>query len=167
MKKIFLILLFSFISVGVFSQEFEVPKNFEPKLKEDYAPVESQILEAISWCLNTPLNEQEEKRKEVYTFFMKWMTGTPNVSININLDKVHVSKSNPDLLLLFIMGWAKYSLENDYSKDEIKGNEAGIIATAKFYEANKKYLKKDKEVESYSKLINKGKLEEELQKRFK
>ncbi len=167
MRKIFIILLSCFYCIGIFSQEFEVPSNYEPKVKEDYAPYEPQILQAIDWSLKTPLNEQAEKRKEVYTFFIKWMTGTPNVSIDINLDKVNVSKNNPDLLLPFIMGWAKYALENNYSKDTLKGNEAGIIAAVQFYETNKKSIKKDKDIETYSKLIKNGKLEEELRDKLK
>jgi len=167
MKKTFLILLFSLISIGVFSQEFEAPKNFEPKLKEDYAPFEPQILDAINWSLNTPLNEQSEKRQEVYAFFMKWITGTPSVSIELRAKHLKFSEKSPDLLVPFIMGWTKYTLENNYSRDIIKGNEAGIITAVKFYEDNKKHLKRNKEIESLSKLIREGKLEEELHKRFK
>lgn len=147
-----------------YGQDFQVPKDYKLKEKEDYKPYEPQILQAIDWALNTPLDKEVEKRQEAYAFILAWLSGSPDVTININFDVVNVSKTNQDLLFPFMMGWAKYALENNYSKDNLEGNIAGVKAVVKFYEDNKKLLKKDKAVEKYKKLIEDNKLEEELKK---
>lgn len=167
MKKIIFIALLSFTAMVTYGQDFQVPKDYKLKEKEDYKPYEPQILQAIDWALNTPLDKEVEKRQEAYGFIMAWISGAPNVTVNVYYDIVNISSNNTDLLLPFIMGWIKYSLENNYSADDLKGTKAGIEALVKFYEDNKKLLKKDKAVEKYKKLIEDNKLEEELKKKLK
>lgn len=167
MKKCVFTSLLCMMSILAFSQDFQVPTKYEFQSKEDYQPYEPQVLKAIEWALNTPLDQESEKRQEVYIFLMKWLTGTPNVSIDINFDVVHISKTNQDLLFPFMLGWTRYALTNNYSKDKLQGNTAGIEAAVEFYKKNKKNLIKDKDIEKFDKLIQKGKLKEELQKRMK
>lgn len=166
MKKCIYTLLLSFLALSAFAQDFQVPANYKFEAKEDYKPYEPQILQAIDWALNTPLNKDVDKRKEVYAFILAWLSGSPDVSVNINFDIAYVSKTNQDLLFPFVMGWARYSLENNYIKDDVLGNKAGIETAVKFYEDNKSVLKKDKGIEKYKELIEKNKLEEELKKKI-
>lgn len=161
---IFLLILASIITVQ--SQNFEVPKNYKFEKREDYKPYEPQIKEAINWSLNTPLDVTPDKRKEVYAFIMVWLTGTPDVNLNINVDEFNFWKINKDLLFPFMLGLVKYSLDNDYSTNEIQGYKFAIETTVAFYKNNIKVLKKDEELEKYGKLISEGKLEEELKKKL-
>lgn len=167
MKKILFIMLLSLVTITMFGQDFEVPKDYKFAVKEDYKPYEPQILKAIDWLLNTPINVEVEKRKDVNAFVLTWLMGSPDVTINLNLDIVHISKTNEELLFPFIAGWTVFSINNDYSKDNLLGTKAGIEAAVNFYEKNKKVLKKDKEIEKFKNLIEKDKLHEELQKKFK
>lgn len=54
-------------------------------------------------------------------------------------------------------GWTKYSLENNYSSDNIQGSLAGLKSVIKVYKNLS--LKKDKEVENLIELDNNGELE--------
>lgn len=54
-------------------------------------------------------------------------------------------------------GWTKYSLENNYSKDNVQGSLAGLKSVIKVYKNLS--LKKDKEVEKLIELDNNGELE--------
>jgi hypothetical protein len=45
------------------AQEFEVPKDYSLKKKEDYTKYEKDIIACINWLEETPLNQQEQKRK--------------------------------------------------------------------------------------------------------
>ncbi|MFV0469550.1 MAG: hypothetical protein ACK5MK_11565 [Dysgonomonas sp.] len=164
MKKIMLVSLFCLASIATFGQNFEVPKNVTFETKEKYQTYEPQIKEAINWALNTPLSREPGKRRETYTFFMTWLTGTPNVSISIDTDKMTFWQTNPELLIPFMMGWTTYALDNGYSKDEIQGYKSGIEAIVAFYRNNMLLLKKDKNIEKYETLIKKGKLDDELKK---
>ena len=55
-------------------------------------------------------------------------------------------------------GWTKYCLENNYSKDNLKGNLAGIRSAIKVYKLGVG-LKKDKEMQKLIDLEDKGELE--------
>jgi len=166
MKKIISSIIFISTIISVSAQDFTVPKDYKFENKEDYTSYEPQIKETINWLLNTPIGKSETKRKEANAFLLAWLSGSPDVSINVNADFT-LFKTNPELLMVFIAGLTKYSLENNYSKDQLQGNKAGIQTVVEFYNKNKGYLKKDKDVEKFEKLIEKKKLEEEIKKKLK
>jgi hypothetical protein len=164
MKKLFSILMFTILTFNLVAQEFEVPKNYVLKQKEDFSKYEGDVLKGIDWLLQTPINTQTEKRKEINTFIIAWLTGSPDVSIEIKTEIVSFMKPNADLLIVFMCGWTKYSLETKDYKNKIKGNLSGIEAVIEFYVKNKENLKKDKNVEKYIKLKEEGKLEDYISK---
>lgn len=153
------------LTLNLAAQEFEVPKDYSFKQKDDYSKYESDVLKGIDWLLQTPINGQLQKRKEANTFITKWLQGSPTVSIDINPGIVNFIKPNPDLLMIFMCGWTKYSLENKDYNNKIKGNQKGVEAVIEFYTKNKENLKKDKNVEKYIKLNQKGKLEDYISKK--
>jgi hypothetical protein len=165
MKSITLTLVLALFSIGLFSQEFEVPKNYKLDKAEDYALYEQDIIKCVDWLMKTPLNEQKAKRKEANAFLLKWLTGSPNVTIEIKPEIVTFMGTSPDLLILFMGGWAKYALESKDFKNKIAGSMAGIEAVIEFYTKNKAFLKKDKNVEKYAKMKNKGTLKAYIEKK--
>ncbi len=164
MKRVIGIVTLTILAINVFAQEFEVPKNYVFSNKEDYAKYEADILKSIDWLTNTPIQTQPEKRKEVNTFVMVWLTGSPNVSVEIKTEIVNFMEPNPDLLMIFMCGWTKYSIETKDYKNKIIGNQKGIDAVIDFYTKNRENLKKDKNVEKYIKMKDKGTLEEYITK---
>jgi len=164
MKKLFGILMFSILAFSLVAQEFEVPKNCILSKEEDYAKYEGDILKGIDWLLKTPISSQPEKRREVNTFVITWLTGSPTVTVNIKPEIVNFMKPNPDLLMVFMCGWTKYSIETKDNNNTAMGNQKGIEAVIEFYIKNKEYLKKDNNVEKYIKLKENGKLEEYISK---
>jgi len=158
MKHLFTISILLIISLCLSAQDFEVPQNYVLNEKEDYSKYEPYVLEGIDWLLNTPINVEPDKREEVNTFLMKWMIGSPTVTIVVKQEIVSFLP-NADLLMVFLCGWTKYAIENEDYKNEVMGNQKGIEAVIDFYISNKEYLKKDKNVEKYIKLQRKGKLE--------
>jgi len=164
MKKLFGILMFSILAFSLVAQEFEVPKNCILSKEEDYAKYEGDILKGIDWLLKTPISSQPEKRREINRFVMTWLTGSPTVTVNIKPEIVNFMKPNPDLLMVFMCGWTKYSIETKDNNNTAMGNQKGIEAVMEFYIKNKEYLKKDNNVEKYIKLKENGKLEEYISK---
>ena len=156
--------MFSFLTFNLVAKEFEVPKNYVFKEKEDFSKYENEVLNGIDWLIQTPINSQPEKRKEVNMFIMSWIEGSPTVSVEIKQEIVSFMKPNPDLLMIFMCGWTKYSLETKDCKNKIMGSQKGVEAVIDFYIKNKEYLKKDNSVEKYIKLKEKGKLEEYISK---
>lgn len=167
MRTITLLWITFFMGLNLSAQDFTVPKDYKFENKDVYKSYEPQIKQAVDWAMNNTLSVDPKKRADVNKFFMDWISGTPDVSVGIDSRVVSFININPELLMPFIMGWVKYSLENNYSKDKIQCNKAGIEAVVAFYNKNRGFLKKDKNVEKYEKLLSKGKLEEELAKKIK
>jgi Flp pilus assembly protein TadD len=152
------------IEKELFSGSKEIKENQGIKLKtdEDFAKNEPLVLKAYDWLLNTPVGEKPETRKQINAFLMQWMTGAPNVSIEIKQEIVPYMDCG-ECLMIFMGGFTKYALETkDFSK--LKANIAGTAAVIKFYNANKKQLGVQKEIEKFIKLKNKNKLEKYLKK---
>lgn len=166
MKKTILLILFTFYISAIFAQDFSVPQDWKFDTVDELKAYQPQIEKAIDWAIKTPIDKDAEKRKSVNAFVLAWLTKTPDVSVQLDENAIVFFKTNPELLMPFIMGWTKYSLENN-SKDLFMGFKTGVETAVTFYRKNISFLKKDKGIEKYEKLINKGKLDEELKKKIK
>ena len=165
MKRLFLFTILLTFANGVFSQNFEVPKNYKFEKEEDYVSYEQNVINCVDWLINTSFDANSSKRKNANSFLLEWVTGCPYVHLEINTDVVTFSSG--DLLLIFLGGWTKYSLESKDFDNKIAGNIAGIESVIKFYTKNKKTLPKDKNVEKFIKMKNDGTLGEYIEKNVK
>jgi hypothetical protein len=164
MKTITLTLILTVISLQLFSQDFEVPKNYKLDKAEDYATYEPDVVKCFDWLMKTPVNEQAAKRKEANAFLIKWLSGSPSVSLEIKQEIVTFMGSSPDLFMIFMGGWAKYALESKDYKNKIAGNLAGIESVIEFYKKNKDFVPKDKNIEKYIEMKDKGTLKGFIEK---
>ena len=121
-----------------------------PSTKEEFISSEKKVLATIDWLENTPMNQEQDKRKVQNALLIAWLTNSPTVTLEINADILTFTKKNPELIVIFMGGWTRYSLLNDYSSDTVNGSIAGIKSAIKVYKTG--FLKKDKEME---KLIQK------------
>ena len=165
MRRFFLVSIMVLFGISLFGQEFQIPTNYSLVKAEDYTAYEQDVINGINWLISTPIEQDVEKRKGVNTFLMKWMTGSPTVKIEVRQEIV-TFLSSPDLLMAFLAGWTKYSLETRDFSNTLKGNVAGIETVIIVYNKNKKVVGKNREVEKYIKLQSKGKLEQEIAKRI-
>jgi hypothetical protein len=139
-------------------------ENIQLKTKEDFAKYETKVIEDINWLINTPLNQDKQTRKDKNAFLIKWITGSPTVSIELVSGIVPLECA--ECLLSFMSGWTKYSLENDYSKNKIDCALAGAEYAIKFYEKNKFELGKNADMDKLIKLKNKRKLKKYIESKF-
>ena len=164
MKTIALTILLTAVSFGLFSQEYVVPKNYELEKAETYAAYEKDVVATFDWLMKTPVQEQAQKRKEANAFLLTWLTGAPTVQLEIKLEIITFMEKNPDLLMIYMGGWAVKSLETKDYNNKFEGTTAGIEAVIEFYTKNKAFLTKDKNVEKYIKMKEKGTLPDFIQK---
>lgn len=164
MKKVIALSAFIMVVLGTQAQEFNVPKDYQLVKAEDYAPYEQDVVNGINWLLETPVDEQLSKRKEVNAFILKWISGSPTVHIEIHPEIVNFANSSPDLLMTFLSGWTKYSIETKDYDNKLAGNLAGLQATIDFYQKNK--LPKDKNIEDFIKLQKKDRLKSFIERRI-
>ena len=158
MKKIALSLICLCMALIVCAQEFDVPVNYKFEKADDFARYEPSVVQAIHWINETPLDQDGSKRKEINAFLLQWMSGSPTVHLEIKQEIVTFVGS-PDLLMIFMGGWTKYSLESKDFNNKVAGNLAGVEAVIAFYQKNRKAIGKDKAVEKYIKLKDSGKLQ--------
>lgn len=128
-----------------------------PSTKEEFAASEKNVIATIDWLEKTPFNTEENKRKNQQALLFTWLSNSPTVTVELDENIVTFMKKNPDLLITFMGGWTKYCLQNNYSKDKVQGSIEGIKSVIRVYKSQT--LKKDKEVEKYIALEEKGELE--------
>jgi hypothetical protein len=156
-KNILTLLLFISLYSTSYAQQDSL-LNALPSTKEEFVASEKKLLASINWLENTPLNQDVEKHKTQYALLIAWITNSPTVTIEIKSNVLTFTEKNSDLLVFFMAGWTKFSLENNYSSDLTKGNVAGIRSAIKIYKQGIA-LKKDKEMQKLIDLDDKGKLE--------
>jgi hypothetical protein len=154
-----LIALMLTIANNSYSQDFAVPSGYQFNSKEDYAKYESDIISAAKWLIASPLNEQQDKRKEVSAFVVKWINGSPTVNVEINPTIMDFEKKNGGMLVLYMAASAKYVLENSYSKDMRAKHRSALRDMIGVYKAGKG-IQKDKKMEKLAKMDEDGKLDE-------
>jgi len=134
MKKIiFLLLAVVTLSFKTKAQTFHVPENYTLKEKADYSKYEDDVIKGIDWLQDTPWPLEEQKRMETNAFLMKWIQGSPTVSIEINGSVAKMTEKNPQLLMTFMGGYTKYALQNKTAFDKSKANQAGVKAVIDKY----------------------------------
>lgn len=152
----FLTLIFIISTHVLIGQTFEVP-DYDFKTKEDYEKYHAQIIAAVDWLEQTPVNEQDMKRKKANAFILQWLTGSPTVNVEIQEYVTDLTKKNPDLLVSFLGGWARYQLQHPEETDKMKLNTEGVKALLHVYQLGS--VNKDKQVEKLLKLKQPDELE--------
>lgn len=167
MKKHVVLPIVALLYYGaVLAQQFEVPPNVVLNTPEDFRHFEIGMVQAYNWLLKTPLDQEPEKRKQVSAFFLKWLTGSPDVTVSID-PKIVTFMDCPDCMMIFMGGWTIHTLNNKYRNDSVQGATVGILAVIDFYEANKQVLGVNKAIEKYVRLKEKGKLEKYISDKMK
>jgi hypothetical protein len=149
-------LLFVFSSLRLTAQQVELLTEL-PVTKEEFAASEKKVIASINWLENTPLNEDKEKHTSQFALLTTWIVNSPTVTIEVNASIIKFSDKNSELLLFYMAGWTKYALQNNYSKDVLQGNLAGLRSAIKVYKTGA--LKKDKFMQKLVDIETKGELE--------
>lgn len=162
--KITLISLFASLAISVSAQQSKLLSK-PSETKEDYKLNEPNVIATVDWIENTPINENEELHKLQYGLLIQWISGSPTVTLSLQAYVSEYTKKNSELLVVFMGGWTRYALQNEYTTDALQCNLAGVLSMIKVYKAGK--LKKDKKMDELVKLEADGKLESWLKDQIK
>ncbi len=135
----------------------EGEKTYELKNKEDYALYEEDIVKMTNWLVQTPLSEETELRRQINAFIVEWVSGSPNVSVELSEKTVPYLKCR-ECLALFMGSWSKYCIENNDYENSTEACYSATKDVITFYTKNKKALGKNKEIEKLIALEDKGEL---------
>lgn len=126
---------------------------------------EKTILESIDWLEDTPHDQEADKRQMLNALLLQWLTDSKDVTVELNAIVLDYTKKNEDFLFIFMGGYARYCIQNNYSKDALKGSLAGLKSIIKVYKMGNG-VKKDKNIEKLVELDNKGELEAWVNEKF-
>lgn len=146
------------ISTTAVAQEFEVPDGL-PSTKEEIANAEKDVIAAAKWLETTAIGTNMDKRIKVNAWVLSWITNSPTVTIEVQSYVVKLFDKNPQLMLVWMAGYARYCLENSYSNDKLKCNTAGIKSVIACYNLGGD-VKKEKALTKVIEKDKEGKLEE-------
>jgi hypothetical protein len=155
--KSLLLILSLTSSVFLFAQEDNYLETL-PETKEDFIKSEKALLNTIDWLAKNPVGQNEGLRKKFSAILTAWAINSPTVTIEVNANVLTFTDKNPDLLISFMAGYVKYSLEHSYSSDIEQGSLAGIRSAIALYKLGEG-IKKDPKVEKLIALDEKQQLE--------
>ena len=157
-KLLTLFACFMLAAINSFSQQFEVPANVVMDKKEDYANYDKDVIAAVNWLEATPIGTDADKRKSVNAFVMKWINGSPEVTIGITESQIKLFDKNPDFLLVFMGAYSRYVLQ---TKDAsvLPCYVAAMKSVIAVYKLGGK-IKKSKQLTQASEANDGGKLED-------
>lgn len=112
-----------------------------PQSQEAFTTSEPTVIRTVGWLETSPINDRWRAEAKL---LLSWSTYSPEVTVAMDDRTTTFTHKNPDLGAAFIGGWIRYSLENGYSKDQVKCTVAGIKCAEKVYAANGKTLRRDK-----------------------
>ena len=128
-----------------------------PSTREEFIASEKKVLATIDWLEATPFDEQVETRNTQKALLIAWLTNSPTVTLQVDADVLKFTRKNPDLLVIFMGGWTRHALQNNYSADNVQDSLAGIKSAIQVYKNFS--LKKDKEMDKLIELDSRGELE--------
>jgi hypothetical protein len=155
--KLTISILLIILSISTFAQQTNKPV-YTLETKEDYAKHEKNVIESYNWLMKSPLEEESVKRQNINAFLLKWIIGSPNVSISLTLFNSNYGDCQ-QCILIFMGGYTKYALETRDFKDVFKSTLAGIEDVIKFYISNKTAIGRTPSIEKLIRLKGKNKLE--------
>lgn len=161
--KLFLISILVSLSSQAFAQTADLLTTLPDSTRESFVKTEPQFINSVNWLEKTPVNVDKDRRTLQSALVLAWIINTPTLTVILNANVFPYTKKNPELIVTFLGGYAKYLIANSNvdSKDPMqvhKGNIAGTKSVIAFYQAGNG-LKKDKKIEKIIELDKNGGLE--------
>jgi hypothetical protein len=100
---------------------------------EDYLKHEAIVIEAAKWLESTPPDENDAMRKKVNAFVIKYLSGSPNVTLTLDVAITDLFDENAHLLVLYMASYSRYCLEHKGSANRQSATKAGLLSTINVY----------------------------------
>lgn len=148
----------------------ELSKDMEQlissEIEEEKVSEEEQIIKAINWYLETPLNEENKNKiKKIGSSILTWIIKTPKVSVMVD-SRYCPTTEGGECLLAFMFAWTKYTLENDALDKPEDACYNAIRITNGYYLKNKDFIGENEEIHQLIELEMEGKLKERVKEIF-
>jgi hypothetical protein len=127
-------------------QSFTLPADIKLDTREDYAKYEKTMVEAAKWLEQTDLDKETDMRARINAFCIKWITGSPNVTVDIGAQLAKIYGKNETLLVIYMASYAGNAIETKNYSNKFPPTKAGLIAIMNVYKKGIE-IKKSKEMD--------------------
>ncbi len=138
--------------------------SFAQSVSGDAQATYDEILACIDWLQETGIDESYEARKTANAYLLQWVSRSPEVQVELHVDIVDLAQRNPDLLAIYIAGWAEFALSSQREYPSVEGHIKGMEAVVRFYKDNREGLNRDRFIEKLIKQEKKGTMYKALRK---
>jgi hypothetical protein len=162
MKKRFLLFVFCVFVIFSHLQAQIDYASLKTEKKEDFTEeVNKAALQAATAVLSLPLEKDNAKRVEAFTFLMRWMTASPHFNFDIDEIAMKVTRGNDDLLAVYLAAMTRYVLENRDMAGDKKAVKLNTVKSVLAY-CQSQQVKLTGELKKMNKANESGELERYL-----
>jgi hypothetical protein len=165
--KIFFLILFLLVAINTFSQNVSQYDYIPLRTAVDYRKAEPQVILASDYVYSTPIDKENQNRKNAMSFIVKWMSGTSDYSFVVDETVLKITNNDNEVLGVYFACITKYALEKGkgVDRDELKYNSFLLLAT--YCENLDNNYKPRGEIKKLIDAKNQGKLNEYLESKKK
>lgn len=165
MKIKFAIVFITILSLSCicYGQDYSNLQDIVLKDKSDYPQAENKVLECAKYIISTPVDDNNLNRLYAVQFLIRWMVGTPEYTFNMDEIVNKITKSNQNLLGIYLACMTNFVLENkEKAKDDKEVKYNSILTFLNYCETNGSNVKINREVKKMIRAREEGKLKEYL-----
>jgi hypothetical protein len=124
----------------------------------DFVKYENDIIQAAKWLEETDLNKETEKRNAVNAFAIKWISGSPTITVEVNDALGKIYGDNNQLLALYLASYSRNYIELKEKATKQTATKAGIVSMINVYKKGIE-ITKSKEMDKVIKLEKEDKID--------
>ncbi|MCB0761377.1 MAG: hypothetical protein KDC12_07650 [Flavobacteriales bacterium] len=136
----------------------QVPDALVLNVAEDYAQYQGLVVKCLSWLVSTPSDVQIPEREELNAFVILWLSGAPDITVDVTTDCMPFLKDHEDLFFTFLHGMALFQIKHPAENDPARLHEAGLEAVV--FQVKETKCKRTPELKEILKAERKGRLYE-------
>jgi hypothetical protein len=157
MRK-FLLLLACFFTLYTNAQN--IYSEIKLEAKEDYKLAETTVLKASNYLFTSKYDKEDLERLYAIEFIMRWMSGTPDFTFELDEKFSKPFVHETDLLGLYMSALAKYAIEHkEQAKDSKKLRLNAVKMVIEYSNKASNNLKQTGELKKIATALKKGELE--------
>jgi hypothetical protein len=164
------LLIAAVLSTAIFAasnakaQDFRCPNSYSFSTDEECMAAEKDILSAIDYLFNTPINNNDRNQLATKEYLLQFMTDCHYFKLSLDAKILTFingdSEYKGDLMIIFASGCTKYYLQTRDFSNKLEATINGLEMTIDYYKKNKKTFKNISEMEKLLQLQQKGKLQQ-------
>lgn len=124
---------------------------------ESYKATENELFVSLDYLLNFTAFEEDENRKKASQFIFEWIGGAPHVDVLVT-DKLVPYVTYGEAFVVYLASNARFQIEHPSETDAWKAPLVATQTVIQYYQNNKGYYGKSREIYRLLKLQRQNKL---------